>query len=230
MRRPIGRQSEGRHLQRMIRQFSMKDYRDSEKDYADTWQLVDEILYCLCRQHPRHNSRRSVYAKVAAIGRTYSTGIERKVPTRGTPGSSLAQVVDFFLAHDAEIDQWIVHLKKISEPLTTLGIRKILLIHGLLVNLLLSLTRDKQSVRSFVCKYLHFHNSAVPIYDNIAAGRLRGLVLLRPIKGFQVRRVRHADPEYADYVRRFTHLYRFATSQGLQVTVRSLDWYLTFTV
>src|ERR1035437_1791626 len=70
------------------------------------------------------------------------------------------------------------------------------------------------------------NNSAVPIYDSVASGFLRGLVPLRRIRDFQIPVPDCADPEYADYVRRFAHLYQTIASHALPVTVRSLDSYL----
>lgn len=135
-------------------------------------------------------------------------------------------MAELLFTHGNEIDRWFTSLKKLSEPLTMLNIRKILMLHGLFVNRLMSVTRDKQAARSFVSKYLHFHNPAVPIYDSVAAGLLPSLVALPTIRNFQIRPVKYSDPEYADYVRRFAKLYQSVASQGLPVTVRGLDYCL----
>ncbi len=210
-----------------VQAVNQNDYNDSVADYVrGGWQVIDDTLYRLCREYPKHDDELSINAKVLLIGRTYTTGIERKIATRGTQGSSLSQVVDIFFQHHNEIDRYFVHLRKVSEPLDPLKIRKMLMLHGLLVNLLRQLTIQKQSVRTFISKYIHFHNPAVPIYDNIAANFLPSLVPLRKIKHFTIRPTTCADPEYVDYVRRFAALY-FA-SQSQAVTVRSLDYYLLY--
>lgn len=43
-----------------------------------TWDLGNQVLYDLCRDHPRHNSADVVIAKVWLIGRSYSAAIERR--------------------------------------------------------------------------------------------------------------------------------------------------------
>ncbi len=213
-------------MQRASGEFSANDYNRSRDDYAQRWKAINETLYHLCRDHPHHDHRPWVNAKILIIGRTYATGIERKVPTTGAQGSSISQVADLFFTHREKIDQCFVRLAKVSEPLTISNIPEILTIHGLISKYLTEITRRKQLARSFVSKYLHFHNSAVPIYDSVATTALRALVPLRGIRDFQIPSAEHADPEYADYVRRFAHLYQTITSRNLSVTVRSLDSFL----
>src|ERR1700722_1270590 len=84
-RRPEGKKV--RHV------FSASDYKSATQNYAQDWALLDQTLYRLCSKHPLHTDRLSVTAKVVLIGRTYATGIERKVPTTDTQGSSILQVV-----------------------------------------------------------------------------------------------------------------------------------------
>jgi hypothetical protein len=52
---------------------------DAMKAFDEDWGAVDEVLYRVCRELPDHKSRRSITAKVALIGRTYSAGLERRV-------------------------------------------------------------------------------------------------------------------------------------------------------
>jgi hypothetical protein len=215
-------------VSRSKRKFSLPEYEESHEDYLRGWKTLDEVLYRLCRVHPNHIDPGANNAKIYIIGRTYTTGIERKIPTTGAQSSSMSQVSDLFLKHHENIDRWFARVATVSEPLTGLGIRKILLYHGLLVNCLSTITRDKQSSRSFASKYLHFHNPAVPIYDSIAASCLSSLVPLRTLRDFQIRSVKGADPEYADYVRRFAKLYRSIV--GPTVSVRRLDYYLIWKV
>jgi hypothetical protein len=141
---------------------SANDYEDSRNEYKLNWRTLDEVLYRLCRDHPHHADSAAVNAKLYIIGRTYATGIERRFPTSGAQGSSMSQLSAFFAAYHLDIDRWFGRLAAISEPLTVLSIRKILLVHGLLVSRLREVTRGEQTARSFVSKYLHFHNPAVP--------------------------------------------------------------------
>lgn len=203
-------------------EFSVIDYYDAREDYAQNWKTLDQVLYRLCRDHPLHCDLPSVTAKVVIIGRSYATGIERKVSTEGTQGSSICQVARLLFTHSEEMDRWLARLRKISTPLDTWNIPEILTIHGLILKLLAELTIGNQAVRTFVSKYLHFHNPDVPMYDSIASGFLPKLVPL----GIQIPAVKQADQDYADYVCRFAKLYQYATVRGVPVTVRLLDSYL----
>jgi len=203
-------------------QFLASDYQNASQDYSQSWETIDRVLYQLCGRYPMHKDRLPVTAKVVIIGRTYATGIERKVQTTGAQGSSISQVVSCFVSHGKEIDAWLLQLKQIAEPLTSSDIKEILTVHGLILNLLRKLTIGGQAARSFVSKYLHFHNPTVPIYDSIADNFLPKLVRLR---SDQIYTSEHADRTYAAYVSRFAKLYEFA-SGTVPVTVRLLDYYL----
>jgi hypothetical protein len=203
--------------------FSASEYNNAIQDYEQNWQIMDQILYRLCSDHPSHAKLSSVTAKVVMIGRTYATGIERKVSTKGTQGSSISQVVALLFSHRKTVDQWLSSLGQVAAPLTTPHIQAILTVHGLILNLLQDLTIDHQSARSFVSKYLHFHNPLVPIYDSIAAGFLPKFVRIRRI---QIPTAENVDPIYAEYVYRFIKFYEFAASESAMVTIRLLDYYL----
>ncbi len=209
-------------MKQVRHEFSATDYKSATQDYLETWKIIDEVLYRLCRDHPKHSDLSSVTAKVVIIGRTYATGIERHVSTKGKQGSSISQVVELFFTRRIEIDQWLGGLVQITEPLTISGIEKILNVHGMILNLLTKLTKDGEAARSFVSKYMHFHNPVVPIYDNIADTFLPKFVRLRK---HQIISVEHADGTYAAYVSRLFLLYDLA-SKNLPVTVRLLDYYL----
>ena len=204
-------------------QFSASDYYASREDYAQNWKTVDQILYRLCSEYPLHSDLPSVTAKVVIIGRAYATQIERKVSTKRTQGSSISQVAALFFDHHAEMDQWFVRIGKITGNLTASNISEILTIHGLILGLLAKLTIRKQSVRTFVSKYMHFHNPVVPIYDSVADGFLPQLISLEDI---QIPAAECVDVTYARYAYGFLKLYQSATSQGVPVTMRLLDSYL----
>jgi hypothetical protein len=211
-----------------INRFSDEDYNQSRQDYAQQWQTLDEILYRLCREHLLHTDQLSVNAKIWIIGRTYATGIERKVPTTGAPGSSISQVANFFFRHNKQIDDWIDHLPKVPEQLAASNVPNILTIHGLMSTKLTEITRENQSARSFVSKYLHFHSPCVPIYDSVAPKSIRSIDPHRAVRDSESSSPEHADQEYAEYVGRFLRLYEYVASRGLQITVRSLDYYLVW--
>ena len=117
----------------------------------------------------------------------------------------------------------IAGLSQVKAPFSVPNIPTILTVHGLILNLLSGLTIDNQSARSFVSKYLHFHNPIVPIYDSVAAGFLPKFISVR---GVLIPTAEHADSTYSEYLYRFARLTESAASQGTTVTVRSLDYYL----
>ena len=137
---------------------------------------MDEYLYQLCRENPKHDSLLATNAKVFIIGLTFETGIKRQVRSQRTQGSSIAQVVNLIHTHHQLLDHQFHRLSAISEPLTPSKVADILEIYGILVKLLRSATRDQHNVRSFVSKYMHFHNPAVPLCDVNANTVLTSLV------------------------------------------------------
>src|SRR5688500_19734877 len=97
--------------------FAITAYKDACTYYDNTWKVMDEALYRLCRENPDHARRSSVCAKLWIIGRTYATGIERKVATTGSQGSSMWQVAKHFLSHAEKIDGLFAELRGVAEQL-----------------------------------------------------------------------------------------------------------------
>ncbi len=110
--------------------FSESDYSKSQDEYAAEWDILDEALYELCRKNPGHAASDAVFAKVFIIGRTYSTGIERQVKTKGGQGSSISQVAERFLSNGKGLDDSLSPLSTISEPLTPEKLQTIVETHG----------------------------------------------------------------------------------------------------
>jgi len=195
------------------------------RDYAEKWQTIDRTLYELVERNPDHSAWASVAAKVWIIGRTYATGIERKIPTRNTQGSSLSQLTEHILARRRTVEPIFRELAKVTEPLTLSKLKTIVVAHGRFVKLLQPIMRRQQSPRSFASKYMHFHCPAVPLYDTYAVGTLRHLYHWR--EDFEVFDLpTGADEHYAWHVMRFWQLYQDARRAGKQVSVKLLDYYL----
>ncbi|HUU42372.1 MAG TPA: hypothetical protein VMX57_01245, partial [Planctomycetota bacterium] len=97
--------------------FSPARYRLAVKEYEETWSATDETLYALCRRFPRHNDENGVNAKLWIIGRTYATGIERKIPTDGAQGGSMTKVAEHLVKHAREVDSLFARLRRLKEPL-----------------------------------------------------------------------------------------------------------------
>jgi hypothetical protein len=205
--------------------FPLRRFRAAVAEYEANWRATDDALYDLCRRYPSHKRPAHINAKLWIIGRTYATGIERKIPTKWTQGSSMSQLADFFYTRGKEIDEVIGNLKNITEPLAAPALKAILSIHGRLTLLVQQVTRPGQTPRSFVSKYLHFHNPAVPIIDGFAQRRLTQLVRWHAALWlFDL--PPDADPRYSDYVFRFWNLYEAASRAGAKVTVKHLDYFL----
>lgn len=205
--------------------FSKVRYDGSCKDYWDNWAALDKVLYELCAQCPDHQRRASVNAKLWVIGRTYATGIERKIKSTGSQGSSMKRLADHIWKHRAAVDEIIASLDRCRSSLTLEGLKCIQGAHGRFVTLIQPLLIDEQSARSFVSKYLHFHRSAVPIYDTVAQAALRSVIRWRP--AFEVFPQREdADSDYARFSFRFWQLHTTAHRSGAAVTVKLLDHYI----
>ncbi|MFO1079319.1 MAG: hypothetical protein U1E23_01645 [Reyranellaceae bacterium] len=183
-----------------------------------------ETLRRLCREHPEHKHYNEVSAKLWIIARTYATQIERKVSSDGSQGSSLATIAETLLKHGEEIDELLNHVSANAERLCDDLLPSIFRVHGALVQLLKPITGGS-NVRSFASKYLHFHRPAVPIYDSVALSNLRKLVRWTPDLECDAS-APEGDDEYRWFVLRLRRLNQRARSEGLDPTVRDLDWYL----
>jgi hypothetical protein len=204
-----------------------REYESAIEEYEREWRLLDDALYRLCRQHPGHASSAEVFAKVFIIGRTYQTGIERQVETKGGQGSSISQVAERLLAHSQTVDKLFNTVSFVSEPIDSAKLRLIAEVHGEIVQLLLPITREARVPRAFVSKYLHFHFPVVPIYDSYAESSLTSLVRWEhTLKVFE--KPTRADQEYVWYLMRFLSLYGEAASRKLRLKVKYLDHYLVW--
>ncbi|HEX8949852.1 MAG TPA: hypothetical protein VF790_12855, partial [Dissulfurispiraceae bacterium] len=126
------------------------------------------------------------------------------------------------------IDGIFIELRKIKEPLTEDKLKRIIRLHGKFVDILRKMARDKNTVRSFASKYMHFHCPAVPIFDNVALGVIRRRDWY-PLTNRKIEKLavsQSADDIYYDYCRRFFAMYKDLNDSGLPVGVRRLDNYL----
>ena len=120
----------------------------------------------------------NINAKLWIIGRTYMTGIERKIESNGKQGDSLSQLAEHLYKNRRKVDNILKQLKSITKgsKLTASKLEIIVTLHGELVELIKDITRRNQSSRSFVSKYMHFHCPIVPIYDSFASQTLTKFV------------------------------------------------------
>ncbi len=206
--------------------FSPEEYRQAVDDYEKGWQATDTALYDLCRRYPNHTDRGGVNAKLWIIGRTYATGIERKIRTNNQQGGSMSKLAECLSKHAIRLDALFSRLRDVQEPLDISKLRTIIDIHGQFIALIQpELRHTHHSPRSFASKYMHFHCRAVPIIDTFADWALRKAArwqksfwLFNPATG--------GDEYYATYVFRFWHLYQEAIAVGVKPKVKHLDYFL----
>ncbi|HEY3854189.1 MAG TPA: hypothetical protein VGO67_07355 [Verrucomicrobiae bacterium] len=203
--------------------FNKSYYANACRRYHELWEKSDKVLYNLCRKFPGHDDRAGTNAKIWVIGRAYATGIERQIRSDGTQSSAMEQLTKHFWKNRSAVDQIFKSLKRVREPLSKDKLKVIAKAHCRLLRVIKKATR--KSPRSFVSKYLHFHNSAVPIYDSVANSRLRRFVLAKGCKRIIISE-KNTDQEYVGFLERFWWLYQQTPRPRKTGCVKLLDIYL----
>jgi len=210
--------------------FPVKEYTDSVKRYDGRIKLLDQTLYDLCRGHPNHSNPAEVHAKLWIIARTLASGLEKKVhkTAEKKQGGGLRSVEDALLKSRPKMDEIFGTLRTIAEP-SSENLATIVRMHGELSRILTCATGGR-SARSFVSKYMHFHNPVVPIYDSLAVKGIKAIKIPSPSKGASRAVVGvSGDEKYAQFVLRFYQLYEAAkrllpsSDEGL---TKRLDYFL----
>lgn len=205
--------------------FDLERYRRNIADYERSWRPTDLQLRRLCEEHPGHEDPGSVNAKLLIIGRSFATGIERKVKATGNQGGALSIISRHLIQNAAEVDRLINSIPTEAEYLEDSRIEPVLQAHGEFVTLLRKITRKGQPPRSFVSKYLHFHRPVVPLYDSYAQNVIPKLV--RWSAALKVVEYRKPfDEVYWEYLMRFRRLLQLAADQGVRPTSREMDYHI----
>jgi len=205
--------------------FHISNYDEATREYDNDWQAMDGVLYQLPKRFAGHRSRSNINIKLNIIGKTYNSGIGRLIKSQGGPGSSYTQLGKCFQKNGKKIDRLLNELKGIKEPLTADKVEKIVSIHGRFLKLIRPIIRGKRAPRSFISKYMHFHCSAVPIYDSYASENVCSLVRWKDeLEVFDL--PKEADNWYGWYVMRFFELYKMIKKQRPEATVKLVDYYL----
>ena len=157
-----------------------KDVFDIEvamKNYKS--EILNQVLYKMCREFPDHKIPEAVRAKAVIIGRTYASGAERHV-IPDSQGDATEPLVKVLINSRRWLDKEIklINTKYADHVPSVENIKEIALLHGRLLTEFMNVTRDEHGIRSFVSKYLHFHAPVFPIYDSIAKK-----VIIRRAKG-----------------------------------------------
>jgi len=132
------------------------------------WDLGNEALYDLCRQHPRHRTDDEVLAKVWLIGRSYATSIERRRGKHDSVGDDFYLDVVAPAIKRAGVDRWFAQLSDLRRP----DAASVVPVHARLTALFEQISGLEK--RSLASKYLHFHfPRAVYIYDDRVSRGIR---------------------------------------------------------
>jgi hypothetical protein len=205
--------------------FDRQRYESAHDDYEGNWKATDIPLYRICRDYPQHQNRGGVNAKLWLIGRTYATGIERKIRSDGTQGSSMTKLAQHLWENHADVDGILRQVRVMNGVLDLTRLLQIISAHGKLVTLVQSIVRDRQSARSFASKYMHFHAPIVPIFDSVTNRVLTHEYHLSRC-GSDIISEFEGDDVYGTYVQRFWELYKDARSAGVHPSIKLLDNYL----
>src|SRR5215813_11237711 len=138
---------------------------DTALKEAASWELIDSVLLKLCKTYPTHKDEKEVIAKVALIGRTYVTGVERAFKGGSRQGDALTNVVEHMHSNWKAIDEIIDGIPNRTSKLAEEAIKPIVSGHSAFVRLMRRCKTCHRNPRAFVSKYLHFHRPIVPIYD-----------------------------------------------------------------
>lgn len=185
---------------------------------SSPWDLGNEVLYSLCREHPAHTNTAAVIAKVWLIGRSYAAAIERG-PEKPKEN------YDFYVEKVApaivasQVDQWLRDVAAFSHP-TDASLPHILRAHAQVTALFGQISGlDKRSLAS---KYLHFHlPNLFYIFDSRAVGAMRRVSTL---VGRACGTPECADREYGKFAFKCLRLQAYV-AQTFQITLlpRGLD-------
>jgi hypothetical protein len=193
------------------------------KYHKEQGELIDRILYTLCVNYPDHKAIGEINAKLWLIGRGFATGIERQIRSSGTQGSSLSKLAEHLLRNRTEIDAIIASLRQLSEPLDLDKLPGIVQEHGKFCRILSGITKHRKPV-SFASKYLHFHSSAVPIFDSWVYGQAWKMRDREKLKAFPM--PKGANPDFYWYCLCFWQVYSELRKLRPDVTVRLTECFL----
>jgi hypothetical protein len=208
---------------------SIPKYKSACHKYRRLWKTSDDVLYDLCKAFPHHEDRAGTNAKLWLIGRAYATGIERQIENKKrTQSNSIEQLSYCIWRNRSGVDKILKRLKTIHEPLNEIKLNTIVQAHWELLRIVKRITRGSHTPRSFVSKYLHFHNPVVPIYDKVVVSTLTGIMTWRKW-GQQFGTVpflRNTDEDYRRFVFYFWQLYQEIPTPRKKGSVKLLDVYL----
>jgi len=160
-----------------------------------------------------------------------ATQVERHINSEGTPGSALEVLEEHIQKNSVEMEQIFKDLLGITGTLGEHSLREIVSCHARFLELLSPIMKKSKvgrssAVRSFVAKYMHFHNPLVPIYDNENKKSLNELTKLCTSEMEHRDSPKNADHEYFAFGERLRCLASELKLELCACDIRNLDHYL----
>jgi hypothetical protein len=122
-------------------EFNLRGLTDEFVEWAfkryEPWILGNDLLYGLCKRHPRHDSDEAIIAKFWLIGRAYAAAVERRRSKDSLAGDDFYTKSLLRLIRKSEIDAWFDTLKADRKNTAAINIR----VHKQVVDLLSTITR-----------------------------------------------------------------------------------------
>ncbi len=143
----------------------------NEHRARNAWDLGNDVLYELCKQHPGHKAPNEIVAKLWLIGRSYAAAIERRRDRGGLKGDAYYEERVVPIVQQSELDNLIDRVKMLDST----DLQGILAVHSKVVELFRKIS--DQNKPSLASKYLHFHvPTHFALYDSRASAALAKLV------------------------------------------------------
>ena len=181
------------------------------------WDLGNEVLYRLCKEHPDHKSQQAITAKIWLIGRSYAAAIERGKNTK-EDGDKFYETKVVPQIQASELDQQLDEVRQFNE-INNESIPIILKTHEYLTDRFAKISNKRK--RSLASKYLHFHcPSLFFIYDSRAE---KGARVLLPKLKVEIP-IGNFDNVYAKFFMKLVYLRKeIQRMEGIPLSTREID-------
>ena len=183
------------------------------------WEFGRDTLYKMCAA-TRHDDINATMSKLWLIGRSHSAALERS----HTPSETYATTYEKTarrMAARGKLDQLLDNVTRAGRSSRACSIAQLQAARDIveyLTDLFFGTTGQRKI--SLASKYLHFHQSAIPIFDSISAAVLRQLVPKRDIAETHRPLI---TTTYGLHLARFGHTFDTLIASGYTPTTRTLD-------
>lgn len=181
------------------------------------WNLGNDVLYQLCKQHPKHKAPDAIAAKIWLIGRAYAAAIERR-KNKDKENDNFYESTVAPIIQKSSLNDYLEKTIKFKE-ITNESIPLILETHKYLTGVFTRVSGIEK--RSLASKYLHFHCPHLFfLYDSRAVASSRSLL---PRLSVNIP-TQNADKEYSKFFLKLVHLRDLIYRQEcILLTPREID-------